>query len=285
MRQAPLWFRAMIRAASIVPPLASSIAWRLFWRLGDPSAVRASERSFHDAALVSEVNGVATYEWGTGAQTVLLVHGWRSRSSRFAALGSALVRRGFRVVAIDAPGHGGSKGTRTHAIEYAGLIAELGGRTGQFEAIIAHSFGALATFLAVRGGAHTKRIVSISGVHDFETVVDAFSSGIGLPRAAQAKLHRRIERWARPFDIDVWRYVVSELDPTDTATSLLVVHDAGDAEVPSGQAVQIAEAHTGHVELELTNGLGHNRILSDSGVVSRIVDFVEAPRPQVLPTR
>jgi pimeloyl-ACP methyl ester carboxylesterase len=284
MRPAPLWFRALLRTASVVPPMASASAWRLFWRLGSPSAVRASEQLFHETARVSEIDGVAVYEWGTGPETVLLVHGWRSRSSRFATLGTELVARGFRVVAIDAPGHGGSHGTRTHAIEFAHLIAELASRTGRFEAIVAHSFGALATFLAVRGGARTKRIVTIAGVHDFATVVDGFSTGIGLSRAAQSHLERKVERWARPFDIDVWRHVVSELDPADTTTSLLVVHDAEDAEVPYGQAVQITEAHTGPVELELTHGLGHNRILSDAGVVDRVADFIQAPTPRELPT-
>jgi pimeloyl-ACP methyl ester carboxylesterase len=285
MRQLPRWFRVLMRTASVVPPLATAIAWRLFWHLGTPSAVRSHERAFHDGARVTALGDSVVYEWGSGAQRVLLVHGWRSRASRFAALGAELVERGFRVVAIDARGHGASAGERTHALEYAAAIRELGRSYGEFAAIIAHSFGALATFIAVRSGARTERIVTIAGVHDFDMVVDTFSTGIGLGRVATSGLRKRITRWALPLRVDVWRDVVAELDPTDTATSVLVVHDTDDAEVPYGQAVQIAEAHTGSVALELTTGLGHNRILSDPAVIQTVASFVQSPIGREQPTR
>ncbi len=98
-----------------------------------------------------------------------------------------------------------------------------------------------------------------------------------MPPAAIRSLHRRIGRWARPRHPGIWRELVSELDPTDYNTPLLVVHDSTDHEAPLEQAMEIVEAHTGPVETLITDGLGHNRILSDATVVERVVRFVAAP--------
>ena len=277
MKPLPSWFRAMIRVASLVPPLGAAIGWRLFWVLGTPSAVRPSEREFHASARQTRLGDVMTYQWGSGARPVLFVHGWRSRASRSIALANALVGRGYTVVSFDARGHGDSVGKRTTAMEFADVIRQLGERHGEFEAVITHSFGSIPAFMAARSGVRTKRIVTIAGPHDFQSIVDTFAAGVGLSTAAKRGLQRHIERWARPLKIDVWRHVVAELDPTNTRTPLFVVHDTLDAEVPLDEAMKIVEAHTGRVETLITDGLGHNRVLTDQGVVDRVVRFVESP--------
>ena len=285
MKPLPAWFRAIVRVLSVIPPLGAAFGWRLFWQLGSPAAVRAAEQAFHDSARVSRDGDIVSYAWGDGAHTVLLVHGWRSRASRFAAIGSALVDRGYTVVSFDARGNGSSSGTRTHALEYAEQIAVLGQRYGQFEAIVAHSLGAVATFIAVRRGVRTRRIVTVGAPHDFESVIRTFTTAVGMPREASRALQRRVDRWARPLGVDVRREFVSELDPTAYTTPLLVVHDSGDREAPLEQAMLIVEAHTGPVETLITDGLGHNRILSDAGVVERIAQFVASPIERAAPTR
>ena len=279
MKPLPAWFRAIVRVLSVIPPLGSAFGWRLFWQLGDPARVRPSEQAFHDSARVSRDGDIVSYAWGDGAQTVLLVHGWRSRASRFSAIGSALVERGYTVVSFDARGNGDSGGTRTHALEYAEIITALGQRYGRFDAIIAHSLGAVAAFIAVRHGVRTRRVVTIGAPHDFDSVFRTFATAIGMPPAATRSLKRRVDRWARPLGVDVRRELVSELDPTAYTTPLLVVHDSGDREAPLEQAMAIVEAHTGPVETLITDGLGHNRIMSDPAVVDRIARFVAEPAP------
>lgn len=276
MKALPSWFRTLVRIASIVPPLGTAIAWRLFWALGTPVSVRASELDTHNRARVGslDVDGdaIATYEWGDGERTVLLVHGWRSRASRFAVLVDELVERGFTVVAFDAPGNGDSSGTRTDAVQVAGIVQSLAAQRGPLEAIVGHSFGAMPTFIARRRGVVVERLVTIAGAHDFSSVIETFARGIGLPSVRG--LRRKSEAWGRERGLDIWRTALTELDPTDTGTAILVVHDAGDREVPLEQAIQIVEAHTGAVETLVTDGLGHHRVLSDPVVVGRIAAFV-----------
>lgn len=285
MKPLPAWFRAFVRVISVIPPLGAAFGWRLFWQLGDPARVRISEQAFHDSARVTRDGDIVFYEWGSGDRVVLLVHGWRSRASRFAAIGSALVDRGYTVVSFDARGNGDSGGTRTHALEYADLVAQLGQRHGVFDAIVAHSLGAVAAFVAVRRGVRTRRLVTVGAPHNFESVIRTFTTAVGMPAAAERSLIRRVDRWARPLGVDVRRELVSELDPTAYATPLLVVHDSGDREAPLEQAMLIVEAHTSPVETLITDGLGHNRVLSDAAVVERIARFVASPIDRAAPTR
>jgi len=276
VKQLPGWFRLVVRLASIVPPLGTTLAWRLFWSLGTPVPVRPSELETHRRArrgtLEVDDATVVTYEWGSGDRTVLLVHGWRSRASRFAVLIEELVGRGFTVVSFDAPGNGDSTGTRMDALQVTSIVQRLAAEHGPLEAIVGHSFGGMPTFIARRRGVDVARLVTIASAHNFSAVIDMFASGIGLP--STRGLHRRSEAWGRERGIDIWRTALAELDPTDTATPILVVHDAGDREVPLEQAMQIVEAHTGSVETLVTDGLGHHRVLSDPEVVGRIAAFV-----------
>ncbi|WP_238162986.1 alpha/beta hydrolase [Kribbella capetownensis] len=68
--------------------------------------MRESERAIHEAARVEVVDGVVTYAWGDGRRPVLLVHGWRSRASRYAGFVARLLELGYSPVSFDAPGHG-----------------------------------------------------------------------------------------------------------------------------------------------------------------------------------
>lgn len=285
MKPLPRWFRAFMRTVSVIPSLGAAVGWRLFWHLGDPAPVRAAERDFHEKATVTREGDIAFYRWGTGDRVVLVVHGWRSRASRFAAIGERLVALGYTVVSFDARGNGDSEGTRTHALEYAELITALYKRHGRFEAIIAHSLGSVASAMAMRGGVQAKRLVVVGAPHDFRSVIRTFTDAVGMSDAARRALQRRVVRWAKPLGVDPWREVVTELDPTSHDVPLLVVHDTADREAPLEQAMRVVEAHTGPVETHITEGLGHNRILSDPGAVERIVGFVEAPIERSAPTR
>lgn len=282
MKPPPRPLTALIRALGLlVPPLAASIAKLLFWHLGRPAAVRDQDRAVHERATRSqlELNGerVAVYTWGDGPTSILLVHGWRSRASTFASIVTALERSDRTIIAFDAPGNGDSSARRVTLYDYAEIIRRLGTRYGQFEAIIGHSFGVLATFYAVRGGVAAGRVVSIAGVHSFETVLATFAAAIRLPSRALGILRRGIERTLLHGDATRWRTFVSELEPTDAATPVLVIHDSGDTAVPVSEGELIADAHNGPTELVITNGLGHSRILGDPAVLQRIAGFVTSP--------
>jgi pimeloyl-ACP methyl ester carboxylesterase len=271
---------SLVVLSAVAPPVAAEIGFRLWRSLGRPEPVHPRDLTVLDRAVrgTLDLDGiqVATYTWGSGPEVVLFVHGWRSRASRFAPLVAALESPGRTIVAFDAPGNGDTPGTRTSILEYARIIRLLAARHGGVSTIVAHSFGVLCAFVAVREGVHVDRIVGIAGLHSADEIVDQFCREAGLGRRAKAGLRRRIEHRFFAGVPDLWRRFRSELDPADTRTALLLVHSRDDARVDVRQADLIAEAHTGPVRVVLTDGLGHNRILSDPAAIATVGAFVDA---------
>lgn len=280
MAFAPRASRAALTALSVVaPPFAAEVGYHVWRNLGRPERVRPHDADVHARATRGTLDlagtRVATYTWGDGPEVVLLVHGWRSRASRFAAIVRELESPGRTIVAFDAPGNGDSDGTFVTVLDYAQIIKLLSARYGGFDSIVAHSFGVLATFLAVREGALAGRIVSVAGVRDVDELFDQFGRLAGLTGRALVGLRSRTERRTFAQVDDIGHRFVAELDPADIRTPLLVIYDRADPAVDPRQSELIAEAHNGPTEVIRTEGLGHLRVLSDPGVVSAIARFAD----------
>jgi len=272
--------RFMWMLGTIAPPIAAEIAYRLFWYLGRPAPVRPEDMETHSAARVSYLGlndkRVAVYSWGDGDNVVLLVHGWRSRASRFGALARALQSPDRTVISFDAPGHGASGGRRTSVLEYAAIIHLLHERHGRFELIVGYSFGVLAAFLARRGGVQAGALVAIAGPFDMNYVFSLFVRAVNLPPRASEVLRGYIVRRVLRGDAESWSHFTSTAPHGDAP--LLVIHDQADTEVDVAQARLIAGAYQGDTDLVITSGLGHKRILADPSVLQRIVVFATAAR-------
>ncbi len=173
----------------VAPALAAEAAYAMWVSPGKRIAVHPTEQPTMDDARVRFIrvrrHRVATYEWGTGSRTVLLVHGWQSRASAFAPLVRELRADGYRVLSFDAPGNGRSSGARTDVRDYAAIIAELEPVNG-YAAVVAHSFGTPATALAIRTGTRVERLVTVNGAADFEYLLSRFGGMLGLPTTPSA---------------------------------------------------------------------------------------------------
>lgn len=258
-------------------PVAAELAYRFWWSLGTPERVHPRDADVHARAVRGELeaNGkrVTTYTWGDGSRVILLVHGWRSRASRFATLVRALEGPDRTIVAFDAPGNGDSPGRRTSVLDYAAAIHELHEVHGDFEAVVGHSFGVLSSFVAVAEGVGARCLAGISGMHDSASILQGFARQLELPRRVTDLLRGKVER--RTFTVvdDPWARFVTRVE---APLPLLLVHDSTDRVVAPAEADHIHLGHPGPVERLDTDGLGHMRILSDPGVVARVADFVTA---------
>lgn len=277
--------RTALNSASFVSPrLAGRAAFRLFRTPRGRSRLRPDERPVMDRAEVGEIavggERAVSYRWGTGERPVLLVHGWESRGSRFAALVSELLDLGLSPVTFDAPGHGDATGESMTILDLRDIVAALDGEHGPFETVVAHSLGVTATFLALREGRlRTERVVAISGVPDFAYLVDRFCVRLGLRARLNAELRSRVERELFPGEEDIWsRFSVPRTPPTDGPESVLVVHDEDDDMVEPACSRALADTLGERAELVVTWGLGHRRILGDPQVAASVRDFVVRER-------
>jgi pimeloyl-ACP methyl ester carboxylesterase len=219
------------------------------------------------SARAFRVGGLAAWRWG-GGPPILLAHGWEGRGSQLGAFVEPLVSRGFSVVTFDAPAHGASPGTQATLRDFANAIRAVGARVGTPVGVIGHSFGALATLMAVKDGLSPSSLVLIAPPSPKEHLA-WFESALEIPSPVMSELKRRFEhRVGRSFD---------EVEGPALAEGLglpgLVLHDRTDKEVAWQRSAEIVRAWPA-ATLQLTERLGHRRILKDAAVVSRVTDFV-----------
>lgn len=262
------------------PPLAVEASFAAFRRVGPPTPVLPADRAVHDRARrgTLEVRGqeVATYAWGDpAAPAVLLVHGWQSRASRFAALAADLEAAGHHVRAFDGVAHGDSTGRRTTILDHLEILARLAEHPAGVTGLVGHSFGALAAGIALREGLVGGSLAAVATSPSFDQLVEGFVAATGLPVRLREPLARRIARGLFPGEPDPrTRFdLVRRPAPEDVPT--LFVHDAGDRQVPHAYAHRLHAAHPGS-RLLVTSELGHNRVLDSPEVRAVVVDHVAA---------
>jgi pimeloyl-ACP methyl ester carboxylesterase len=262
---------AFAGVARISTRAAAALASRRFLatpaRPARPALDVLSEARRFDVAWGRE--RLAAWSWGTGAKTVLLVHGWGGRAHQMRSFVHPFVQAGYRVVAFDAPGHGLSTGAALSLPELAGALRAVSDVVGPIDAIVAHSFGAAATCLAVARGFAVGRAVLIGSPAAEQRWFERFCGYLGLSSRVRDETQREIERRVgAPFS----SLEIEALGPALTLP-LLVVHDRDDREVPWEDGARIARA-AAQATLLTTEQLGHRRILRDAEVIARSVSFI-----------
>jgi len=210
--------------------------------------------------------------WGRRGPTVLLVHGWEDHSGTMLKLVNPLRERGYRVLTLDAPGHGLSPAMDTHLIDTSDALAAVLEQSGGCSAIIAHSYGAAATALMLARLPQwmPQHLTLVSPMLDILQHLAIFAGIAGLSPDGWHRLQRRVgERLGQPLES------ISTLDAAvQLQTPGLIVHDRNDPLIPYAISARLAECWSSG-ELLATQGLGHRRILSCARVVDEILDRMD----------
>ncbi len=258
----------------ISPRAAASLAQRLLTRpvSQNPPQDWELEKGPVPAGTRVLASGIHVREWGEQGPVILAQHGWRGRTTQFRVLAEGLVQRGFRVVAVEGPGHGLTPGSRSTPRRLADNLLAVAREFGEVAGVIGHSLGGAAAGIAVELGLATPRLVLIGSPTHVSRLVWAFADSLRLPPAAQAELRRSIDQLAgRPAE---------QLDLVPLAARLparcLVVHDLDDDIVSVEEARELLAAWPGAESL-LTSGFGHRELLAAPEVVERVIAFITAP--------
>lgn len=287
--------RGAFRVADhIAPRLAGRAAFEIFCRTPDPLRPEPKERQALERAapfmaearlhrIPTRAGCVAVHDFRLPEgverrRTVLVVHGWRSRSDHMTAIVDVLRREGTRVVALDLPGHGKSSGRRLNMVLAVEAIARAAEWFGPFDAIVGHSFGGAVAVNAVVGSirgiapVEAARLVLISAPNSMPAFFAEFGRMLELgPRTQTAIANHVGDIAGHPLDTYVGADQLAEF-PVPT----LVIHAPDDKEVPADSARAYAAAGA-HVKLVWAPGLGHRRIIAGPGVLSELSAFVAGP--------
>lgn len=274
---APRSLRWGLRALGTVSPTLAVHAVVRMWLTPPRRRLSEEERSLLSRAERREIDvrGRRAMTWSFGeGPPVLLVHGWGGHGAQLGVVATAIAARGHRVTVFDSLGHGQSGpgrlgGGLTSFVEAADCIEAIARGREPLHAIVAHSGGAVATTIAWGRGVRADRVALIAPMARPLRYADDLDRALDLPprvRGAwrEAAAARAGFAWA---EVDVPGLAARSGPPR-----ALIVHDVDDKEVSVVEGRAVSEAWM--APLVETHGLGHQRILRDAAVATRVAEFV-----------
>jgi Serine aminopeptidase, S33 len=216
---------------------------------------------------------VQGYRWNKGGSRKLLIaHGFNSSVASFDRYILPFLKKGYEILAFDAPAHGHSTGNKINAIIYKEMILEINQQYGPLKSFMAHSFGGLAVCLALEEIPHddSYRLALVAPATETKTAIDFFFSFVKLNRSVREEFDQVI------FDVQqkpVEWYSISRAIPYIRAR-IRWFHDEDDDITPWSDARKVMEQNHPHVDFVVTKGLGHRKIYRDHNVSSSIIDFL-----------
>lgn len=257
----------------ISPQLAGETALRVFTTPPRIPRPNWEKELLNSGQKILLANGLSAYRWGDlSSPIVLLVHGWMGRGTQLGMLIQPLLEKGFQVVALDGPAHGDSPGKRTAASFFANSILDVSNQLGGIHSIVAHSFGAGATAIALKRGLKLEKFVLVASPSDLVWVVDGYAREMRLTEAVERAFKKSLENWTGLSLKDADIAAIGKL----VSLPVLIVHDPKDREVPFKDAIKIHENWSRSKLLSL-EGVGHYRILKSKQFTLAVVDFLTNP--------
>ncbi len=181
----------------------------------------------------------------------------------------SLLEQNYSVYSFDAPAHGESEGKHTHMYEFVDGIIEMDKKFGNFDLIIGHSMGGVATLNSVNNGVKVPKVVIIGTPNLLVNVITDFCMNINFSDKMVPLIKNYIEdRYKESIDTVSGEVVGSKID-----IPILIIHDKNDIDVQYSEA-ETMNNKIAKAELFTTEKLGHRRILGDNNVISKVIDFI-----------
>jgi pimeloyl-ACP methyl ester carboxylesterase len=203
---------------------------------------------------------------------LLILHGYESSVTNFDRYIKPFIKKGYEVLAFDAPAHGRSGGKKITAPLYKKTIQEIHKQYGPVKSYLAHSFGGLAVSLALEEINHTDeyRLALIAPATETITAIDTFFNFLHLDNALRTEFETIIVKQGGVSSN--WYSINRALRHIRAKT--LWIHDEDDDITPLSDVLKVQAQNYPHVEYVITKGLGHRKIYRDNKVTKSIVDFL-----------
>lgn len=213
------------------------------------------------------------WRWNHPAERkVLIIHGYESSVTNFDRYVKPFIKKGYEVLAFDAPANGRSGGKKITAPLYKNMIKEINKIYGPVHSYMAHSFGGLAVSLALEEISHTKdyRLVLIAPATETVTAIDSFFTFLQLDPSLKIEFEKIIIKTGGVSS--AWYSIKRAMK--NIQAEVLWFHDEEDDITPLTDALKVRDENHPNVSFVISKGLGHRRIYRDNKVTNSIVDFL-----------
>ncbi len=211
---------------------------------------------------------IQIYQWKGPRETILLVHGWESNSSRWRNKIEKLRKEGYNIIAIDAPAHGGSGSDSFDAILYSEFINVV---SQKFKPtiFIGHSVGAMSIifFIHKKNYSDANKIVLLGTPSTFAAIIERYKKIMGFSN----KIDKGIDRYIKlTFGHPPSYYSAANFIKNINCRGL-IFHDKRDPVIPYDDALEI-DLQFKNAKLISTEGLGHS--LKGKYIYDEIIKFL-----------
>ncbi len=263
--------RMLNTLAVIAPRYGGKIGFRIFCH-----PFRGKMQPYHHKFLNTATKStlhhdgvdVQVYRWGKGEKKILFLHGWQSHTFRWKNYIEAFSGDDYTLIAIDAPGHGLSKGNMLTVPLYSEVIEKLILKEGEFEAIVGHSLGAFTTLYTFHRLPllPVKRIVALASPGTANEFTHFFQSSLKLNEYTM----KQVRRYFEEFVGERVEFFNAEKFAASITQAGLIIHDEGDEDTHYQYSIALNKAWKKST-LHLTKGLGHN--LKSPMIIEEVVNF------------
>ncbi len=211
-----------------------------------------------------------TYCWQGEKETVLLIHGWESNSFRWRNLIGLLKKKGYQILAFDAPAHGNSSGSILNVPLYAECTQHVVERyKPQF--IIGHSVGGMTGVYHqyLHPKTSIRKIVTIGSPSDLYDIMLQYQKILGFSNRVLMSLDVYFKTH---FGFGIHDFSTADYAKDITIPGLLI-HDELDAVAPF-MASEKVHANWKNSRLIKTTGLGHS--MHQQQVNEQIIHFLKS---------
>ncbi len=213
------------------------------------------------------------YRWNhPQPKKALILHGFSSTIKKFDHFVMPLVKKGYEVIAFDAPAHGDSSGKTINGFQYRDTINAVYERFGPIQSFIAHSFGGLALSLFMQDLTYQdhKKLVLIAPATETDSALASFASTL--------KINDEVREEMRKIIFEKSGYTADKISIRSAAQKIkaevLWIHDEDDDVTPWADAEKIQQDNHANFQFMITKGLGHRRIYRDNKVKKAIMEFL-----------
>jgi pimeloyl-ACP methyl ester carboxylesterase len=216
---------------------------------------------------------VRGYRWNHPSEKkILILHGFESSVINFERYVRPLVKKGYEVLAFDAPAHGRSTGKSINVLTYKNMVQYIYEHYGPVRSFIAHSFGGLSVSLALEAMPHDGhfKLVLIAPAAETKTAIDNFFKFVQLDGGVRTEFDRLIEEMAgKPVS---WYSIARAAG--HIKAQVLFLQDKEDHMTPLSDVEPIIRKNHPNFHFVISEGLGHRRIYRDSNSLKAIIDFL-----------
>lgn len=223
--------------------------------------------------LQLDADKLVGYRWNhPQPKKVLILHGFSSTIKKFDHFVMPLVKKGYEVLAFDAPAHGESGGKRIDVLLYVKTIEAVYEKFGPIQSFTAHSFGglALSLFMEQQKYQDNKRMVLIAPATESSTALDSFCNLLCIDADVKEEMRKLIlektKQWPEWFSVRRAAHNIK--------AEVLWIHDEDDEQTPWADAEKVMQDAHPNFQFMVTKGLGHRKIYRDNKVKKTVFEFL-----------